>query len=100
MKLISLHREPPRQPRAPKPGIIPAHQIPIYDHRLNMRGRVGPKALSATVARFGGGHGATLQTVKGRKAWVGSAPGKPSVSTTSHAASLRAARGSVGSKKK
>ena len=100
MKFTSLHREPPRTPRQPKPGTIPAHQIPIYDHRLNMRGRVGPKASSATVARFGVGHGATLQTVKGRKAWVGRTPSKPSVSSTSHAASLRAARGSVGEQKK
>lgn len=98
MKLISLHREPPRQPRTPKPGIIPAHQIPIYDHRLNMRGRVGPKASSATVARFGVGHGATLQTVKGRKAWVGRTPGKPSVSAIPLSKSLKADRGSVGSR--
>ncbi len=75
----------------PAPG-----KIPIYDHRSRMRGVVGPKASSTTVARFTGTHGATLQTVRGRKAWVSAAPAKakPCVSVLSHAASLRAAKGS------
>jgi hypothetical protein len=86
------------KPRKPdKPGTVPAHQIPIYDHRMNMRGRVNRGASSVTVSRFGV-HGATLQTVKGRKAWVGVAPGKPHVSAIPLSKSLKADRGSVGSR--
>lgn len=77
----------------PKPGTMPAHQIPIYDHRMNMRGRVHAGASAVTVSRFGV-QGATLQTVKGRKAWVGVTPGKPKVSTISYAKSRLAAKGS------
>ncbi len=82
------------KPRKPdKPGAVPAHQIPIYDHRMNMRGRVSRGASSVTVSHFGV-HGATLRTVKRRKAWVGVQPGKPRVSTISLSKSLRAAKGS------
>lgn len=83
--------------RAPKPGTIPPHQIPIYDHLGHLRGRVGPKATAVTVSRFTGTHGATLQTVKGRKAWVspGPAKAKPRVSAIPLAKSLRTAKGSV-----
>ncbi len=89
-----IRRDAAPKPRKPdKPGTVPAHQIPIYDHRMNMRGRVSRGASSVTVSRFGV-HGATLQTVKGRKAWVGVQPGKPRVSTISLSKSLRAAKGS------
>lgn len=95
MKFTSLHREPPRPPRREKPGTIGEHHLPVYDHRGNMRGRVGPKATSATVARFGVGHGAELRTVKGRRAWVGRTPSKPQASVISFESSRRAAKGSV-----
>ncbi len=92
MKLIPRDFAPKK--RAPKPGEVPAHQLPIYDHLGNMRGRVSKGASSATVSRFGVGHGATVQIVKGRKAWVGVQPGKPRVSSLPLSKSLKAAKGS------
>jgi len=74
----------------PAPG-----KLPVYDHRGNMRGVVGPRATSATAARFGVGHGATLKVVKGRRAWVGRKPGKPQASALPLSTSLRTSKGSV-----
>lgn len=65
------------QKKAEKPGTIPPHHIPIYDHNGHMRGRVGPKATSVTVARFLNRHGAKLGTKDGRPAWIGQEPPKP-----------------------
>jgi hypothetical protein len=91
MKLVPRDFAPKK--RAPKPGAVPAHQIPIFDERGNMRGRVHRGASSVTVSRFGV-QNATLKTVGSRKAWVGSTPGKPRVSTISFAKSRLAAKGS------
>ena len=79
--------------RSPRPGAVPQGRIPIYDHQLHRRGHVGPKASAATAERFGV-HNATLQRVRGAPAWVGSAPGKPRVSTISFSKSRLAAKGS------
>lgn len=59
------------------PGECPAHRIPIFDHKGNMRGHVGYTASQATVARFLGRHGADLTDKDGRKAWVGHTPPPP-----------------------
>lgn len=66
-----------KEPKRPTPGEIPAHRIPIHDHKGNVRGHVGHTATSATVARFLGHHGAELKTVKGRETWVGQPPPPP-----------------------
>jgi hypothetical protein len=60
-----------------KPGEVGEHHIPIFDHRGRMRGRVGPRASSVTVARFIGLHGAKLGTKDGRTAWIGPKPPPP-----------------------
>lgn len=58
-------------------GEVPANRIPIHDHEGNVRGHVTKAATQATVARFLGRHGATLETVEGRQTWVGSKPPPP-----------------------
>ncbi len=83
----------PRAKRAPRPGTVPPGKVGVYDHQGNRRGHVGPKASAATAERFGV-HNATLQRVRGAAAWVGTAPGKPRVSTISFAKSRLAAKGS------
>lgn len=52
-----------------KPGTVKAGRIPIYDQQGNQRGHVGPKATSATVARFTGAFGAKLSKKDGRDSW-------------------------------
>ena len=66
---------PAAEPDAP--GTLPSHHIPIYDHNGHLRGRVGPKATSVTVARFLGWQGASLGKKDGRDAWIGQKPPKP-----------------------
>ena len=73
---VSL-REPIPETKPDDPGTMPDHHIPIYDHNGHMRGRVGPKATSVTVARFLGRHGAKLGKKDGRDAWIGQEPPKP-----------------------
>ncbi len=60
-----------------KPGTLSDHHIPIFDHNGHMRGRVGSKATSVTVARFLGRHGAKLGKKDGKDAWIGQEPPKP-----------------------
>jgi hypothetical protein len=57
-----------------KPGSVAANKIPIFDHKGNLRGAVGPLATSVTVARFTGTHGAKLGRKSGRQAWLGAKP--------------------------
>lgn len=60
-----------------EPGVVPENRIPIHDHEGNVRGHVTKAATQATVARFLGRHGATLEKVDGRHTWVGSKPPPP-----------------------
>lgn|ERR1700726_57077 len=57
-----------------KPGEVREGRIPIYDHKGNMRGHVGPHATGVTVARFVQQHGAKLGEKDGRQAWIGPKP--------------------------
>jgi hypothetical protein len=82
---------------AVKPGTVDENHIPIFDHHGHLRGHVGHKATAATVARFGA-LGATLQQKDGRLAWVGQNPNRVRAAALDHAASVRAARGSVSSR--
>jgi len=59
------------------PGTVQPPHIPIFDHNGHIRGRVGPKATSVTVARFLGRHGATLGKKDGKPAWLGQKPPMP-----------------------
>jgi hypothetical protein len=60
-----------------KPGTVREGRIPIYDHKGQMRGHVGPKATSVTVSRFINQHGAKLGKKDGRQAWIGPTPPPP-----------------------
>lgn len=107
--LVSLRSDVLKDAKPETPGVVPAHRIPIFDHNGHMRGHVGPKATSVTVARFLNRHGAKLGTKDGRPAWIGQEPPKPPKPTkpaapkpTPAAAqahkleiSLKAAKGSV-----
>jgi hypothetical protein len=64
----------PPKAKKPEPFNVPASRIPVLDHLHRMRAHVGKSATDATVSRFLGRRGATLQTVHGRKCWVGIAP--------------------------
>jgi len=78
-----------------KPGTVREGRIPIFDDEGRMRGNVGAKATSVTVARFTGRHGATLGKKNGKPAWIGaSAPQPTRPETKNHAA----ARGPVKAK--
>ncbi len=72
-----------------KPGVVAPNRIGVYDrgpdNKPRLRGQVGPKATSATAARFHGQHGSTLGTVDGRTAWI--APTLAEVSAAGVAAS-------------
>lgn len=97
MKLVNRNWTP--KPKRVKPGAVPQGRIGIFDHQLHRRGHVGPRASALTAERFGV-HNATLQRVRGAPAWVGEAPKvRPQVSSVNHRASVKAARGSVGSRK-
>lgn len=65
---------PPPKISDVKPGVLPEHRIPIYDHKGHMRGHVGPAATSVSVARFVHQHGAKLGKKDGRTAWLGPKP--------------------------
>lgn len=60
-----------------EPGEVPENRIPIYDHKGNMRGHVTKGATEATIARFIGRPGASLQKRDGRHAWVADVPPPP-----------------------
>src|SRR5208282_5742119 len=68
---------PPAKKPEDQPGVLPKHRIPIFDHKGNMRGHVGHKATSLTVARFIGQYGAKLGKKDGRDAWIGPKPPPP-----------------------
>lgn len=62
-----------------KPHQVAPNKVPIYDHKGNLRGRVGKRATAAILPRFGITHGGTL--VKGgkidnRPEWHGNPPPK------------------------
>jgi hypothetical protein len=59
------------------PGTLHHHHIPIYDHKGQHRGHVGPKATAATVARFTGQHGSKLVKRDGKDAWISPPPPPP-----------------------
>ena len=92
MKLVNRDWAP--KPKRVKVGAVPQGRVAVYDHNLNRRGHVGPKASAVTAARFGAAN-ATLQRVRGAPAWVGEAPGKPRASAIPLAKSLKADRGSA-----
>lgn len=73
---MSVHDVMPPKPKAkkPEPFNVRAGRIPVLDHKKIMRGHVGPKATEATLPRFGVKHGGSLQTVQGRRCWVGNEP--------------------------
>ncbi len=97
MKLVARDWAP--RPKRVKIGAVPPGKVAVYDHQGNRRGHVGPKASAVTAVRFGVPN-ATLQRVRGAPAWVGEAPkARPQVSSVNHRASVKAARGSVGSAK-
>ncbi len=52
----------------------PPGRLGVYTHDLVYLAHVGPSATEATASRFLKRRGATLQTVAGRKAWVGPKP--------------------------
>jgi hypothetical protein len=54
-----------------KPGTVPLGKIAVLDREGNLRGHVGPKATSATAARFTKQLGATLTKGKNgeRDSW-------------------------------
>ena len=96
-----------------EPGTVRESRIPIYDHKGQMRGHVGPNATSVTVARFINLQGAKLGKKDGRQAWLGPKPplpkppkmpaqAKPAAGPTGQGAtstikiSLSADKGSVG----
>jgi hypothetical protein len=56
--------------RKQKIGETPAHRIPIVSKSGDVVGNVGPKATTATVARFLGHHNARLGVHGGRKSWI------------------------------
>lgn len=64
-------------PPARKPGEVPAHRIPVFDHKGNTRGHVGHTASDATVSRLLGRPGASLGEKNGRQAWIGHKPPPP-----------------------
>lgn len=53
-----------------KVGEVREGRIPIIDKAGNVRGNVGPRATTATVARFLGHSNARLAPYKGRQSWV------------------------------
>ena len=69
------------QPESKKPedspGTLHPHHIPIFDHKGQHRGHVGPKATAATVARFTGQHGSKLGKQDGKLAWISPPPPPP-----------------------
>ncbi len=69
-------RSPAKKPQ-PRPGIIPEHRVPIYDHKGQLRGHVGHKATAVTVARFTGQYGSKLGKKDGRPAWISPPPPLP-----------------------
>lgn len=52
-----------------KPGEVPPDKIAVLDRNGNVRGHVGPKATSATAARFHGQLGSKLTKIKERDSW-------------------------------
>lgn len=53
-----------------KPGDLPPNKLGCYDRKGQLRGVVGPRASSVTVARHTGQLGAKLTTINGRPAWA------------------------------
>jgi len=51
-----------KKPR--KSGTVPPGKVGVYDRAGRLRGHVGPKATSATAARFHGQLGSTLAKVR------------------------------------
>ncbi len=108
MKLVNI-RDPIPATIPDDPVTLPPNQIAIFDENGHMRGHVHRHATAATVARFTGSHGAELKKRDGRYEWH-MPPKKKGVTVATqqtgaldkevHAASVRAARGSVGSEKR
>jgi hypothetical protein len=89
--------QPVSKPKT-KPGALPDNQIPIFDHRGNMRGRCGLGMSSAGVSRFTGTLSNRLGRKDGRPAWIAAAPKGPNKTAAAQSAklakSLKAAKGS------
>jgi hypothetical protein len=87
----------PRNAPKPQPFNVEASRVPILDSNKVLRGHCGPKASESILPRFGIRNGGKLQSVQGRKCWVGN-PGKSNSAAQQQMlklrASLRAAKGS------
>lgn len=55
--------------RKRKPGAVPPGKIAVFDRKGQLRGHVGPRATSATAARFTKQLGAKLMTKNGQTCW-------------------------------
>jgi hypothetical protein len=100
---MSIHDTMPAPKKAPKPQPfnVEASRVPILDSNKVLKGHCGPKASESILPRFGLKNGGKLQTVQGRKCWVGKPGNSNSVAQQQMSklrASLRGARGSVSSR--
>lgn len=57
-----------------KQGEVPLHRVPVYDHKMQLRGHVAKSATSIGAARILGTFNAELKSKDGRLAWHGKAP--------------------------
>jgi hypothetical protein len=65
-------QKPPKAKPQDRPGAVQHGRLAIIDGKGRHRGTVGPRATSATVARFIGQHGAKLgRGPNGKHAWIG-----------------------------
>jgi len=76
--------------------MIPPHRIPVISKSGDVLGNVGPKATSATAARFIGHQGARLAMFGGRQCWIEAGQNQRfSPPLQIESANKKAARGSV-----
>ena len=79
-----------------KPGTVAPNRIPIVSKSGDVVGNVGPRATTATVARFLGHHNARLTQHRGRTSWVEQGTNsRPRPMQRPESANHKAARGSV-----
>lgn len=78
-----------------KVGQVPEGRIPIIAKDGTTRGNVGPKATTATVARFLGHANARLGQHGGRKAWIEQGTNSRPRNVRRPSADFKHSRGSV-----